>query len=208
MACAFLAEPTQAKRLATIALHTPEPRATFWKGYRCCDPCSVEEAEANPTRSDLWIPQEWHIVDTKPELERQIIKGSGQYVATIGFIDLLITFFNNIRITGWKYNIDDRTTKNYGSDYWEKTRSNSVLVEVKINEVPTGDVLRQLKMYRDYFTIQCCGTKPVLVLATTYPINTVDAAVLAREGIKHVRLGAGFEAWCNTKREVHASPEL
>lgn len=208
-ACAYLAEPEQAARLAKMG-SVPMPSASIKNNGPYFSQCTIEKAEANPDSSSLWLPQEWHAVDIQVELEHPITKGLGQYSTTIGFVDLLIEFSSKVRVSGWLW---ENGTKIYGDNHWDTVRNRLVITEVKIGEVPVGDVLRQLKMYHGYIPVRetYCGTwsvNPTLILATTYPINTVDAAVLARENITHVRLGAGFEAWCNTKREVHASPEL
>lgn len=64
-------------------------------------------------------------VRTKSVLEAVISKGEGQYKTTIGFLDLRID--------------------------WEAGASNgSIFVEVKINPISVGDVLRQIRLYRSH----------------------------------------------------------
>lgn len=64
-------------------------------------------------------------VATVPTLEAQIAKGEGQYRTTVGFLDLRIE---------WK----------------TETAEGTVLVEVKIQPISIGDVLRQIALYRGH----------------------------------------------------------
>ncbi len=232
-ACAYLAETEQSARLGQLFFNEPTTEASVHKGEtkgcfcshdcRCWASCAVEVAEENLSVTELLVPQEW-IVRPEATLELHLTKGTGQYATTIGFVDTYVRAFRSVRYTGRRrHHIDAKivndecewrrwTTEPF--DGWLASGDIDILVEVKIARVPVGDALRQLKMYREYFELMLSSqyprryATPATILATAYPINTVDAAVLTREGIKHVRLGAGFEAWCNTKREVHASPEL
>ena len=136
-----------------------------------------------------------------PEYELMLSKGEGQYRTHIGFIDLTIPFqaITPIAITEFRPNkyVDMRNkipweqfsvvSKEDGN--W--TLRSTVAIEVKIGQVPIGDVLRQIRLYQmharfgmDYW-----------LLATAYSISVEDAAVLQGAGIYHVKLGEKFDAY-------------
>ena len=58
-----------------------------------------------------------------------------------------------------------------------------------LDHVNVGDVIRQLKLYREYQK----GTR--LVLATTSPITEQQHQALKSEGITVVELGDDFQSW-------------
>jgi hypothetical protein len=69
-----------------------------------------------------------------------------------------------------------------------------LLVEVKVAEVPVGDLLRQLNLYWEYRAFW--GPQHArMVVATHYPISEHDDAFLKKENIKHFRLGVDFESY-------------
>lgn len=104
-------------------------------------------------------------------------------------------------------------------DRWVLVRESAIIVEVKIGRVPLGDALRQLNLYRGHGHVLVADSEracvsaelwrtPTAILATAYPITRDDVAVLAREKIRHVRLGDGFRAWCERPRQDDESPSL
>lgn len=75
-----------------------------------------------------------------------------------------------------------------------------IAIEVKIGRVFIGDVLRQVKLYRDLYE-----DGPIIrhwVLATAYDILPADRAMLTAEKIAHVRLGKDFEEFVQ-QRDAH-----
>lgn len=86
-------------------------------------------------------------------------------------------------------------------DRWEHLADGALLVEVKIEPVSVGDLLRQIKMYRSFVAASA-------IAATAYPMTKDEIAILRREGIHHVRLGDGFKAWCTRESEMGESQEF
>lgn len=86
-----------------------------------------------------------------------------------------------------------------GRHYWEKLVYEDpiyhhVLMEVKIHPVSLGDVLRQLKLYREFEPVD------LMFLATAYGLPAEDVRALRAEKIVHVRLGANFEEYCRSRQ--------
>jgi hypothetical protein len=65
------------------------------------------------------------VVSVESRTEVAILKGDGQYRTTIGFLDLRI-------------------------DWVGKIKNGFVIVEVKINRVTVGEMIRQINLYREY----------------------------------------------------------
>lgn len=70
----------------------------------------------------------------------------------------------------------------------------SLLIEVKVKRCDPADIVKQIKLYRQYR-----GNKEDVV-ATCYPVSQSTKDMLKREGIHHIFLGAGFEAYCAERR--------
>jgi hypothetical protein len=102
--------------------------------------------------------------------ETPIRKGEGQYQSTVGFLDIYV----------------------YCGIY-------SVAVEVKVNPIGIGDMVRQFNLYRQY-----AGSIDYWVLATTFVLSPIDLDSLKRERIRHVLLGPRFEAWCSEQERARA----
>jgi len=65
-----------------------------------------------------------------------------------------------------------------------------LLGEVKIHPVTVGDMLRQINLYREY------GKWRVVVIATAFDLTERDVETLRAGRVQHVKLGAGFEEFC------------
>lgn len=77
----------------------------------------------------------------------------------------------------------------------------SCLIEVKIEPVSIGDVLRQVKLYRGYLEISRT------VVVTVFPYDKTDVETLRRDRVYHVRLGADFLAYCEVRKSQKSSAE-
>lgn len=100
------------------------------------------------------------------EFEFVISKGANQYRQHIGFADVLV---------------------------FDRYEMPILLIEVKITPVLASDLLRQVKLYRQYLP-------PVETLAVVdFPVSEGDDRLLSDEGIATVRLGEGFDRWAQTQ---------
>jgi hypothetical protein len=75
-------------------------------------------------------------------------------------------------------------------DEWVTKNASSFSVEVKIQSIGIGDLLRQMNLYREYLPSQT----PVVV-AVAFDTNDYFRSALEREGIHLVRLGDNFTTW-------------
>lgn len=136
---------------------------------------------------------------TQSGVEVAISKGDGQYRTTIGFLDVRIVW---------------RSQNRYGT----------TIVEVKINPVNVGDMLRQINMYREYVVPSFnSGMSPrdwiraqengerigrlSWVLATAFNLDAGQAETLKQSGVHCVRLGDGFTKWFE-ERQQRPAPKL
>ncbi len=133
-------------------------------------------------------------------LEVPISKGEGKYKTTIGFLDVDINLCAEteeigkqlIHKTQWRsengkaveHKWDE--TKDYKNEHIYELR---MIIEVKVNPVGIGDILRQIALYREY----CQATR--WLVATTYPMKTIDVSTLEKSNIGHIQLGELFEEW-------------
>ncbi len=131
--------------------------------------------------------------------ESVISKGEGKYRQHIGFADGLAVvdpFSCEAHLEFWK--LEDRGEKPVKPKCsWPSCFSGgNILVEVKIQEVRVGELLKQLNFYRTYVT----AWKTLAVL--DFSITDSDEKMLNSEGIRVVRLGEGFEKWLPTQAAV------
>jgi hypothetical protein len=124
------------------------------------------------------------IPGTETHTEVVISKGEGQYRSMIGFLDVRIDWFSGHPVK------------------WQVR--GSVFVEVKIQRVSVGDIIRQIKLYREYAHVveardaseaRNGETRSAWVLATRFPLDAGETQLLDSAGITHVRLLEGYEKW-------------
>lgn len=125
---------------------------------------------------DCW-EEDW-IVEGH-SFEFPISKGVNQYRTTIGFLDLVIRCQSTVHRKGFHTGLPLT-----GLDEF------AVVVEVKVNKVSIGDILRQVALYREYR-----GRGTAWVLATTFPMTAVDLRSLGNQEIVHVFVGERFNRW-------------
>jgi hypothetical protein len=118
--------------------------------------------------------------------EAPISKGEGQYKTTIGFLDLVVKATSIYQQSNWKGDTHPQHVE--------------IAVEVKIGRVQVGDILRQVRLYREYHL--AAGW----LVATEFALSSGDIAVLKNEGIKHVLLGTRFFRWVNARTSPSCVP--
>lgn len=221
LACQYLALPENQERFAEMFLWPQVRRgtATWLAG-------ASETTRARMSR--------YAKLRVQTELERPVSKGDGKFKTTVGFIDLWCQWFireeraHEARKTEDYYrhaetgevseNARVRFDPGWVTEHREVwTATNAVSnhgmaagVEVKVAPSSLGDVLRQVKLYREYLDGGGPGW-PIFVLATTYPVSAADTAALRAERITHVRLGPKFDEWVaaqRTEEPPQESPEF
>ena len=196
LACQYLATPEAIDRLIPhFGLeHGPVPQE-----YQCSDSESFSELCRT-------------VASCKASLEHEIAKGCDQYRTTIGFADLVLI----LSVEDKSFNIRRRSrTKWGGRDGWlwtdwhignDHIRSSVERcgIEVKITPTATGDVIRQVKLYRSYSRINDW------TVVTAYDLSASDIASLQNENIRHLRLGKRFDEYVALRQndEVAVSLEI
>lgn len=120
----------------------------------------------------------------EPGFEKLMTKGEGQYATTIGFADVCFL----LEFPDSKVRRDS-----YGG----------LCVEVKIDPVSVGEVIRQINLYKKYHHSLFNGFRayPIRwVLATYFIYDEYDMAALRGSGIHPVYLGQAFDDWCEKRR--------
>jgi hypothetical protein len=108
--------------------------------------------------------------------EYHLQKGEGQYATTIGFIDV---------IAHARCSCKDKATAQPRMIY-----ADTFFVEVKINPVRIGDILRQMNLYRSYLKGMPHG-----VVVTSWELSHAEDMAVRREGHVWMQLGEGFRLW-------------
>lgn len=169
-------------------------------------------------------------------VEVPVMKGEGRYKQYIGFLDARLVLraelttwvtpnWPNSRLVTPGYRLSDHhdpvwpepgTCKfSCGTIYdrvvhpW-KVRMDAAC-EVKIHPQPMGDVIRQMKLYREHLERPDSQVEmSAWVLATRYPVTVHEKATLKSEGITHIRLGDGFTEYMARVRQSSEaeSPEF
>lgn len=117
------------------------------------------------------------------ETERLITKGEGQYRSHIGFIDCELLFNTEVEFK-------DRRS---GEMIWDD--GDLVIdVEVKITPVSFADIIRQIKLYREYYDTTN-RTKSAWFVATRWNTSPLEREAFQREQIYCVTLGPSFDKW-------------
>lgn len=143
-------------------------------------------------------PQTTKITAHFIEQEKLISKGDGKYKTTIGFVDAILKL--------WlvREDIDQEENKV------------NILVEVKINPVSVGDIIRQIRLYSEYSTDYTPYSDFVLgsfkgndklwlkyykLLITCFDFSKEDVRSLEDAGIFPIRLGKDFEEFVKAQQE-------
>lgn len=102
------------------------------------------------------------------DLEIPLTKGQDQYKTFIGFIDGALSFTSG-------------------------SQECQIFFEVKINPETTGNVLRQLNLYKQFMHSNEYFYSRVELLVTAYDVSPADQALFDQNGITCVRLGEAFD---------------
>lgn len=132
--------------LAKLGFSDPDKKNP-WHDYACqylAQPHVLKQIYATFGAQKGWVPS---VKVSTGELEYHLTKGQGQYRTTIGFLDL--------RATGFlKQEFRDRPQ----SCAPDSPDSSTIvlltlpsIIEVKVKPVPLGDLIRQVKLYSEYF---------------------------------------------------------
>jgi len=145
------------------------------------------------------------VVSHKVNLEWEVAKGHDQYRTTIGFADLVLSFYveeaySNVRV----YRPDhDHRCGQFRRPEWQRSKdftcgeSLTYGIEVKILPVSVGDLIRQIKLYRSYSGV------PDWIAVTSAHLTPAEIECLRNESILHMRLGPAFDEYVESRRLVN-----
>lgn len=136
----------------------------------------------------------------RPERERPLTKGEDRYKTTVGFLDLVLRFrvtttvITTLLKTSWRDEQREEFPLVVNDDH-------VVAIEVKAGPVGTGDLLRQVKLYREYEEQLRNGRAPVSwMVAGCFKFTETQANALRQERIHVVSLGPLFDEWAERQR--------
>ena len=188
LACQYIGHPATVEKVIRLLDIVYEDRP-----HRCGD--DVWEQVGKLTRS---------VRRKSVAYEMPVEKGSGQYMTTVGFIDVVLRFdlLDHAREVFFRH----RRSHAGPWDDWQQgrelleNRPLRVGVEAKIAPVPIGSVIRQINLYRSYTRPNPTGRDGIghWIVATDYDMPQIDLASLKNEGITHVRLGPCFDEFAQT----------
>jgi len=121
------------------------------------------------------------------EVEKPLSKGVGQYKKTIGFLDVEVGL--KVSKKSKVFKILDIEGRNFWVK-WNKQLVANTVIEVKINKVSIGDIIRQMKLYREFYP-----NYAEWILVTDYSISDKEKELLKSEGIHHLKLSSDFEEY-------------
>lgn len=135
----------------------------------------------------------------RPRFEEPIVKGKDQYRTVIGFLDLVLPFSWTFRQDGEMRAFEGDPWTPHSFDYGS---TSSVIFEVKVNPVGIGDIVRQIKLYREFWRISedSIDIPYHWCVATAFDMSAADVSMLRESGVRHIRLGEAFEEWCDAAR--------
>ncbi len=126
--------------------------------------------------------------------EAHIVKGRGEYAASIGWADVLIdaqAFFKCVGVV-----LEVSKGGDFTANRWESRTIHSEVrigVEVKIGKVPISDALRQITFYGSYLN------RTAWMLVAPWDITDVEREFLARSKVYFIKLGPGFDEFKRAK---------
>jgi hypothetical protein len=135
-----------------------------------------------------------------PVRERPLTKGEGQYRSTVGFLDLVLGYIAKARAITER--TDESKRREEHSVELRDWPCRLVIVEVKAAPLPTGDLLRQMKLYREYRGNLNSGQflPHHWVVAGCFKFSATQANALRAEGFVPVSLGPLFDEWAERQR--------
>lgn len=122
---------------------------------------------------------------TRGKTEVMLTKGEGKYKTTIGFLDVVV-----------------RSYAKYGEDLCHDAHCAPVVAEVKVNKVSVGDILRQMNLYREFFSDRLASW----CVVTCFDLQSQEVEQLSQESIHWLRLSTKFDRWLEFQATECATP--
>ena len=171
--------------------------------------CESFAAKCSPERFRMGSAgrrtQEFQVIECRAQRERVLASGTGRSRSAIGFLDLVIhaTYDRRFQTTDWS-----------GEARWERQEFNQAfVVEVKVNRESVGQIIRQVKLYRDFVNANLDGDLDDLagyqfVVATRYEPTEAELAALEHQNIIHLFIGKGFDQYIEEQAAKKTVPTV
>lgn len=227
LACQYLATRENCERLANVVIRTRKSLGAH--PYKSLDMHNRDKFVGEISHELVSVG--------RPSLEHVVSKGTGQYRNTVGFLDVICPFSITAVRTGEAdvyagsepipENELDSLRLRFPPGHMARQRSITerktvrqrigdtrpmvAIIEVKIQPVPIGDILRQINLYREY-TIDCLREEypgvhdATWILAAEFPVSQDSADMLRREKIVSVALGKSFAEWIHNRPAPSENP--
>jgi hypothetical protein len=177
LACQFISRPEVARRLVNWPLttvDTDEGRLELEGERRWWD-----------YKSTTYLGYKFL---TKSELEVPIQKGVDRFATTVGFLDVLIHVVSCG--TSTKFGVNKRSWR---CREYHESQEGVIGVEIKIQPTSLGDILRQMRLYQEYFTVR------QWYLVTKFALSEDAILQLNKHRISTARLGTEFDEFVARK---------
>ena len=214
LACAYLSTPACLEKLGKVAISAMKwPSLSRSYDIRDTDR-GLPFMKSVPPDAPVGRVKEWsrcrvvgrEVVLSSPVLEYHLTKGKDTYQTTIGFLDLF-TEVNLVEILTGSRSVPERSSDRAREELNQHRESISgcpfsgrgprcAIVEVKIEPVSVGDLLRQMKLYRTYVEASRGERRPPLCfVATRFELPAASVGIMKQEEIIPIRLGQHFDQY-------------
>lgn len=232
LACQYLVQPEQAQRLVSMCDGRPLPYCgrSFVRMsaggcrevVRVADDAAWEKARAEHLERERIEWREVRRTVDQVETEMTLAKGEAQYRTVVGFVDAVVRFSTSLEATGerWRphlkrgevhYEAGTLIRTSRDPDIWvdeaqaiseRYTRQGRALSEVKIAECAVGDVLRQIKLYKEFASVPHREVHDTWFVAVAFKPSVRFVDELKREGIRVITLGPKFHEWATAQQQA------
>lgn len=184
LACEYMALEENVLKLQEIV--DPVPDVTIGEDVTSELGFEPDEGDFNFRFTEVVSSAESHI-------ESVLTKGMGQYMTTVGFIDVDARWRVVQKRVGTMKLRHEQVRKVDDRHY-----NGRIVIEVKISSITVGDVARQMNLYRSHI-LAMGDYRSKFVVAAAFDVNEYYRSALERENVTIVRLGERFGVWAREK---------
>lgn len=205
IACQYLAEPEQAQKLAEL-VKRKDARAQYYVPSSAGQECSEEEWQsavaADRPRESWSASADAGRIAVKAVTEVPIVKGSGPYKSVVGFLDVMVAFkgVRSYRVERWVRSSTNAVPCGYVAEDISSRWDGVCCVEVKTTECQVSSIIRQIKLYKEFFPGAFSDVIAGWAVATTFKPTAGFVSELRREGIIPLTLGERFTQWIEARQ--------
>ena len=221
LACQYLAQPSVAQKLLRTVFPDLVPvqqaqqslklsRTGSWVGYK---PIAGHDRGFRPDQTVTVTVTCSGVELSRATFEYHLTKGDGKYQTTIGFLDLVLQGKCNLQ-KEWTEAVHYRPFRVDSPDIHVEQldeKSNEgiekyIVTEIKIHPVPASEVIRQIKLYAEYFPVD--KSHASFALVTEYSVSARELGMFKNEGIHVFELGEAFDTWAKAGPDRDQQPAI